>query len=237
MTNPFYSSEQSELSKAVLQEVLSAVPAAVLIGGWGTWVRVGGPMSHDIDLILSRAELARLGEMVEDVSVSRHLGGTKWRGTWRSVHLGLYVPYQSRLGTNLQLRVEDLFTQAETANGYRVLTVPAHVATKVAALLDRPDSLPGEKDRGEILRLLDDPAAASAPTVIAMSSCRAPSEVAALLRATFGFLADPPSLNRGQRSRLREVERSWQEATARAAELGLFREASPAPGHDRGPSL
>lgn len=29
----------------------------------------------------------------------------------------------------------------------------------IAALLDRPDSLPGRKDRYEILRLLDDPAA------------------------------------------------------------------------------
>jgi hypothetical protein len=51
MTNPFYSSEQTELSRAVLGEVVGAVPEAILIGGWGTWVRTGGPMSHDVDLI------------------------------------------------------------------------------------------------------------------------------------------------------------------------------------------
>lgn len=55
MTSPFSSSEQTELSRAVLDEVLTAVPDAILIGGWSTWVRTGGPTSHDIDLILDRA--------------------------------------------------------------------------------------------------------------------------------------------------------------------------------------
>ena len=151
MTNPFYSSEQTEISRSVLGEVLAAVPGAVLIGGWGSWVRTGGPMSHDIDLIVSRQDLASLGTMTDDLSASHHLAGTKWRGTWRSIHLDLYVPYESRLGANLQLRVEQLQLQAETINGYHVLSAPAHTATKIAALIDRPDSLPGRKDRHEYL--------------------------------------------------------------------------------------
>ena len=60
VTNPFYSSEQTEQSRAVLDEVLAAVPEAILIGGWGTWVRTGGPMSHDIDLIVDRGQLAEI---------------------------------------------------------------------------------------------------------------------------------------------------------------------------------
>ena len=108
MTNPFYSSEQTEQSKAVLDDLLAAVPGAVLIGGWGTWARVGGAMSHDVDLIVTRAELAQVQAMVDDFSQSQHLAGTKWRGTWRGVHIDLYAPFQSRLGANLQLRVEAL---------------------------------------------------------------------------------------------------------------------------------
>ena len=79
------------------------------------------------------------------MSESHHLAGTKWRGTWRDIHIDLYAPYQSRLGANLQLRVEALVPHAETIDGRRLLSVPAHTATKIAALLDRPDSLPGGK--------------------------------------------------------------------------------------------
>ena len=104
-------------------------------------------MSHDVDLIVTRGELGILERMVDDLSESHHLAGTKWRATWRSIHLDLYAPFQSRLGANLQLRVELLTSHAETVNGYRVLTSAAHTATKIAALLDRPDSLPGRKDR------------------------------------------------------------------------------------------
>ena len=63
------------------------------------------------------------------------------RSTWRGqvaghvagVHIDLYAPFQSRLGANLQLRVEALVPYAETVGGRRLLSVPAHVATKVAA--------------------------------------------------------------------------------------------------------
>ena len=129
-------------------------------------------MSHDIDLIVSHQDLAVLGTKAADISASHDLGGTKWCGTWRSIHFDLYVPYQSRLGANLQLRVEQLQAQAEMLKGYRVLSAPAHTATKIAALVDRPDSLPGRKDRHEILHLLGDPTTASAPTVIALASAR-----------------------------------------------------------------
>lgn len=209
MTSPFYSSEQTELSRAVLDEVLSAIPDAILIGGWGTWVRTGGPMSHDIDLILDRAQLAVIEGLVDDLSVSHHLAGPKWRATWRSVHLDLYVPHQSRLGANLQLRTERLAAHWERHGNYRVLTVPAHLATKLAALLDRPDSLPGRKDRVEILALLSDPASTSTPAVLADASARTADERRALLAKAFEFLAADTSLNQAGRDRLRRTAKAW----------------------------
>lgn len=209
MTSPFYSSEQTELSRAVLDEVLTAVPDAILIGGWSTWVRTGGPTSHDIDLILDRAQLAVLEGLVDDLSVSHHLAGTKWRATWRSIHLDLYVPHQSRLGANLQLRTERLAAHQERHGDYRVLTVAAHLATKLAALLDRPDSLPGRKDRVEILALLPDPAAASTPQVVADASARTGDERRVLIAKAFEFLAADSSLNRAGRDRLRRTAKTW----------------------------
>jgi hypothetical protein len=210
VTSPFYSSEQTEASKAVLDDLLAAVPDAILIGGWGTWARVGGAMSHDVDLVVTRTELAQIGRLVDEVSQSHHLAGTKWRGSWRGIHIDLYAPHQSRLGANLQLRVESLARYAETVEGRRLLRVPAHVATKVAALLDRPDSLPGRKDREELHNLLALPGATGAAGVIKAASARKPEQIVELIDDAFLFLAGDPSLNRQARSRLRQMATRWK---------------------------
>jgi hypothetical protein len=158
------------LARPVLGEVLAAVPDAVLIGGWGTWVRSRGPMSHDIDLILARDQLAVLEVLIDDLSDSRHLAARKWRGTWRGVHLDLYVPWESKLGQRLGLRTEVLIDHSELVEGYNVLSVDAHIATKLAALLDRPASLPGFKDRQEIRAPLAAGGGRGTPAVLASSS-------------------------------------------------------------------
>jgi hypothetical protein len=233
VTNPFYSSEQTEQSKAVLDEVLAAVPGAILIGGWGTWVRVGGPMSHDIDLIVTRGELAQIRRIVEEFSESHHLAGTKWRGTWRDVHLDLYAPYQSRLGANLQLRVEGLIPYAETVEGRRLLSVPAHIATKVAALLDRPDSLPGRKDRQEIHTLLALPAAGGTAAVIKAASARTPDQQAALIDQAFMFLSGQSNLTRQDRARLRQLGQHWKVTVGPSPSSDI----SPEPSVGRGIDL
>lgn len=219
MSNPFYSSEQTEQSRAVLDAVLAEVPTAILIGGWGTWVRTGGAMSHDVDLILTRPELAQLATITDEMSQSRHLAGVKWRATWRGIHLDLYVAHQSRLGANLQLRVEHLVDHVETINSYRLLTVSAHLATKIAALLDRPDSLPGRKDRDEILRLLDN--AENTPAIIRDASTRTPAEIDTLLEQCFAFLAETEGLNRADRNRLRATATRWQQPDAGRRNPGI----------------
>jgi hypothetical protein len=209
VANPFYSSEQTEQSKVVLGELLAAVPGAILIGGWATWARVGGAMSHDIVLIVTRGELAQITGLADEISQSRHLAGTKWRGTWRGIHIDLYAPHQSRLGANLQLRVEALARYAESVEGRRLLSVPAHIATKLAALLDRPDSLPGRKDRHELQQLLGLPGASGAPEVIKAASLRTPAELAELVDRAFVFLAGDSSLARQDRARLRQMSQQW----------------------------
>lgn len=233
MSSPFYSSEQTEQSKAVLDDLLAAVPGAVLIGGWGTWARVGGAMSHDVDLIVTRPELAQVRSMVDEFSQSEHLAGTKWRGTWRGVHVDLYAPFQSRLGANLQLRVEALVAHAETMGGRRLLSVPAHVATKVAALLDRPDSLPGRKDRQELHTLLALPGTGGAAAVIKAASQRTPAQVAALVGQAFVFMAGEPSLNRQDRAQLRQMGGQWQLAIG----TGPANDAGAGPSADHGIDL
>ena len=72
------------------------------------------------------------------------------------MHLDIYLPYESQLGSKLRLKVEVL---AEYPDGlsfekWTLLRLEAHIATKMAALLDRHFSEKGQKDAREILALL-----------------------------------------------------------------------------------
>ncbi len=213
----FYPPEYNERSRAVLTRVRAAVPDAVLIGGWGTWVRTGGPMSHHIDLIVTRPQVGTLSTIVDDMSESRHLAGRRWRGTLDGVHLDLYVPHQSTLGQHLQLRVERLVEHRQVLDGWTVLDLPAHLATKLAALLDRPDSTPGDKDRQEIIALLALGIDASdAVGVIHHASARPSDEVTPLLTDAFDYLGDLP-LDRNQRRALNEQARHWHSHSTQLA--------------------
>lgn len=221
----FYPPEFTEHSRAVLQRVHEVVPEAVLIGGWGTWVRTRGPMSHDIDLIVTRPQLAALQAQVDEMSESRHLAGRKWRGTLDGIHLDLYVPHQSRLGQHLALRTERLVVHTEVLDGWVVLEPPAHLATKLAALVDRPDSAPGDKDRHEIMALLDQGVdSADAVGVVHDASARDPREVTQLIAQAFDYLGDL-RLDRKQRQTLNQLARDWHNHSVR---LGV-----DAPGPDQ----
>ena len=76
-------------------------------------------MSHDVDLILQRGQLAVIEGLVDDLSDSHHLAGRKWCATWRGVHLDLYLPWESKLGQRLALRTEVLLDYAYTDCGNR----------------------------------------------------------------------------------------------------------------------
>jgi hypothetical protein len=216
-TPGFYPPEFTEHSRSVLSRVHDAVPDAVLIGGWGTWVRTGGPMSHDIDLIVTRPQLATLRALADEMSESRHLAGRKWRGTLEGIHLDLYVPHQSRLGRHLQLRTERLVRRTEVVDGWVVLKPPAHLATKLAALVDRPDSAPGDKDRHEIMALLGQ--GVSTPDAVGVvhdASARTPAEVTGLIDRAFEYLGDL-RLDRNQRRTLNQLARDWHDHSLRLA--------------------
>lgn len=205
----FYSTEQTASSRLVLDELLTLVPEAVLIGGWASWVRTRGPMSHDIDLIISRGELDVITSLTGNVSASTHIGQKKWRATYNDIHIDLYVPYESRLGQHLSLRVEDFANEVEIVDGYKVLTIPAHIATKWAALVDRPDSLPGEKDRFEIRNMLGLSDATRARAIILAASSRSEPQVLELIGRGFDYLREEQNLTKQQRAAISRLRQQW----------------------------
>jgi len=129
-------------------------PDAVLIGGWASYLRARVAKSHDLDVIVDHATLARLGAKFQ-LSPSRHISGQKFTFEIDGVGVDVYPVYQSKLGRRLQFPVEVLIEHTEKIARTRVLTAEAQFVAKMAALLDRPDTLPGDKDRREMWGLMN----------------------------------------------------------------------------------
>ena len=129
-------------------------PDAVLIGGWASYLRARVAKSYDIDIIVDHVTLGKLGAKFQ-LAPSRHISGQQFAFEIDGVGVDVYPVYQSKLGRRLQIPVEVLIDHTEKIDRTRVLTAEAQFVAKMAALLDRPDTLPGDKDRHEMWQLIN----------------------------------------------------------------------------------
>ena len=120
--------------RALVDRLGHDLEPSILIGGWATFVRVGGEISLDIDLITSQESRHKLDQLMTDI----------------------YLPFESQLGSKLRLKVEVLaeYPDELSFEKWTLLRLEAHISTKMAALLDRHFSEKGQKDAREILALL-----------------------------------------------------------------------------------
>lgn len=148
--------DESGVIRALVNRLGQDLEPSILIGGWATFVRVGGEISLDIDLITSQESRHKLEQLMRDLSPSNNHQGRKLRATIDDVHLDIYLPFESQLGSKLRLKVEVLaeYPDELSFEKWMLLRLEAHIATKMAALLDRHFSEKGEKDAREILALL-----------------------------------------------------------------------------------
>ena len=188
----------------VMEQFVADFPEAVLIGGWATYLRTKSAKSHDIDVIVDHATLSQLRSKYQ-LSPSRHVSGKKFEIVLNGVEVDVYPVYQSRLGRRLHVPVEALVTYAERIGRARVLSVEALFVAKMAALLDRPDSLPGEKDRQEMWALAssDEPLDFDVVAAILERSGWDAVSRKSLLEETFGLLEETPGLRKTDRAKLR----------------------------------
>ena len=142
--------------RALVDRLGHDLEPSILIGGWATFVRVGGEISLDIDLITSQDSRHKLEQLMTDLSPTNNHQGRKLRATIDEVHLDIYLPFESELGNTLRLKVEVLaqYPDELSFEKWTLLRLEAHIATKMAALLDRHFSEKGQKDAREILSLL-----------------------------------------------------------------------------------
>jgi hypothetical protein len=205
----------------VLRAFLAEFPDAVLLGGWASYLRTQADKSHDIDVIVDHATLSMLAARYELVS-SSHIGGKKYQMELHGVEVDIYPVYQSKLGQRLRMPVEVLAAHAEPVSGFKVLSPEAQFVAKMAALLDRPDSLPGDKDRREMWKLatlregldLDKVA-----RIVSRSPHSHPQQLA-LIEETFRLLEETDTLNKRDLGLLRRLRALAMDAARAIADNG-----------------
>lgn len=201
--------------RALVDHLGHDLEPSILIGGWATYLRVGGEISHDIDLIIGDDTVrTKLRERLDELNANSHLQGTNWSGEVEGVHLDIHIPYQSMLGARLRLRVEVLARHAEPADDasqrWLLLRIEAHTVSKIAALLDRWSSVKGIKDANEILALLRKGMdAAAAVQVLAQAADVPLEELPGQIDDAFRLVAERGSTNREDRKWLDRLRREW----------------------------
>ena len=222
MTDATFAQDELGRLRALVDSLGETLDPSILIGGWATWMRIGGDafFSRDIDLIIKSPSLrTTLRETLDDYRESRHRGGMKVRGTISGIHIDAYIPYESELGDKLRLKVDVLaeHTDPEPMQRWTLLNGEAHTISKMAALLDRPESEKGRKDAREVLAMLFPDAARNLPTVdpayairILYDATAGPVEdVPAHIERAFVLLAEIAEINKKRRRELNTVAKVW----------------------------
>lgn len=205
--------DQSGVIRALVDRLGHNLEPSILIGGWATFVRVGGEISLDIDLITSQESRYKLEQLMTDLSPSNNHQGRKLRATINDVHLDIYLPFESQLGSKLRLRVEVLaeYPDEISFEKWTLLRLEAHIATKMAALLDRHFSEKGEKDAREILALLklDGVDLVVAAEVLDRASTVDIQELPTMIGEAFDLIGNILKLSKADQKLLTAAKKSW----------------------------
>ena len=213
--------DESGVIRALVDRLGHDLEPSILIGGWATFVRVGGEISLDIGLITSQESRHKLEQLMTDLSPSNNHQGRKLRATIDNVHLDIYLPYESQLGGKLRLKVGVLaeYPDELSFEKWTLLRLEAHIATKMAALLDRHFSEKGQKDAREILALLKlagvDPAVAA--EVLHRASTVSIQNLPTMIGDAFDLIGNIIRLTKAEQKLLAAARKSWMnELTQRA---------------------
>lgn len=199
--------------RALVDRLGHDLEPSILIGGWATFIRVGGEISLDIDLITSQESRHKLEQLMTDLSPSNNHQGRKLRATIDNVHLDIYLPYESQLGDRLRLKVEVLAEYPDQLKfeKWTLLRLEAHIATKMAALLDRHFSEKGQKDAREILALLKlgdvDPTVAA--EILQRASTISIEDLPAMIGKAFDLIRTIIPLSKVEQKLIAATRKSW----------------------------
>lgn len=205
--------DENGVIKALVDRLGHDLEPSILIGGWATFIRIGGEISLDIDLITSMESRHKLEAVMDEMSTSSHHQGTKLRATINDVHLDIYVPFESQLGNKLKLKVEILaeYPDQLSFEKWTLLNIEAHIATKMAALLDRHFSVKGHKDAREILGLLqlDEVNPDVAAEILERASNVEVRQLPELVGQSFDYIKQILKLSKVEQRKLADFRKQW----------------------------
>ncbi|TFB67759.1 hypothetical protein E3O06_17170 [Cryobacterium glaciale] len=163
----------------------------------------------------------KVEQLMTDLSPSNNHQGRKLRATIDNVHLGIYLPYESQLGGKLRLKVEVLaeYPDELSFEKWTLLRLEAHIATKMAALLDRHFSEKGQKDAREILALMKlggvEPAVAA--EILHRASTVDIQDLPTMIGGAFDLIGKVIRLSKADQKLIAAAKKSWgQELHLRA---------------------
>ena len=136
----------TQKSFEVLQELKPLFPFT-LIGGWAVYLYTQALKSKDIDLIVP---LEKLGEIKRLFPVTKNDRLKKYEAKKWEIDIDIYVPYFSNPGLPAELITEEIVLR----EGFTIPKVEVLLALKLNAFEERKHSVKGEKDKLDILSLL-----------------------------------------------------------------------------------
>lgn len=142
----YYHDLITDKSWKILQE-LKSKHKFILIGGWAVFLYTKTLKSKDVDIICEYEELEKFKEYHE---LRKNDRLEKYEISQDGIDIDIYVPFFSNLGAP----TERLIKYTTMVEGFTVLTKEALLITKIKAWLDRQHSLKGEKDKIDIIALL-----------------------------------------------------------------------------------
>jgi hypothetical protein len=120
----------------------------IVIGGWGIYLWTKAMKSKDVDILLINwEELMKIKKLYEAKKNDRL---KKYEILVGDIDVDIYLPHYSKM----IIPCEDLIELSIQKEGFKVLKPEPLLILKLEAMLDRKDSIKGQKDRIDILSLL-----------------------------------------------------------------------------------
>jgi hypothetical protein len=120
----------------------------IVIGGWGIYLWTHAMKSKDVDVLLTRWEdLEQIKKQYEPKKNDRL---KKYEIIVSDIDVDIYLPHYSQM----IIPCDQLVNMNVIKEGFHVLKPEPLLILKQQALLDRKDSIKGQKDRIDILALL-----------------------------------------------------------------------------------
>ena len=136
----------TQKSFAILQD-LKKRHNFILIGGWAVFLYTHALKSKDIDMILDYAELENFKRQYDLIKNDRL---KKYEAKVGEIDIDIYVPHFSNPG----MPAEEIAGYTTSREGFKVPIPEVLLILKERAYLERQNSIKGEKDRIDIISIL-----------------------------------------------------------------------------------